>query len=97
MEDQNRRKPTRRKCDQEFKEEAVRLVLEGQSATEVAADLGIGVNLLYRWKSKVLDEGRLPATAGMDAEIQRLRLQLKNTERERDILKKALGIFSREN
>ena len=97
MEDQNRRKPTRRKYDQEFKEEAVRLVLEGQSATEVAADLGIGVNLLYRWKSTVLDEGRLPATAGMDAEIQRLRLQLKNTERERDILKKALDIFSREN
>ncbi|MDB4500668.1 transposase [Akkermansiaceae bacterium] len=64
MEDQNRRKPTRRKYDQEFKEEAVRLVLEGQSATGVAADLGIGVNLFYRWKSKVLDEGRFPAKPG---------------------------------
>ena len=90
------KKKSRRKYDPEFKAEAVRLVLEGRPATEVAPDLGIGVNLLYRWKSKALDEGTVPASAGMVSEIERLRLRLRDVERERDILKKALGILSRE-
>jgi transposase len=90
-------KKPRRKYDREFKAEAVRLVLEGRPAAEVAADLGISAGLLYRWKSKALGEGAVPATAGMVSEAESLRLRLREVERERDILKKALGIFSRES
>ncbi len=90
-------KKTRRKYDKQFKAEAVRLVLEGSPATEVAADLGISANLLYRWKSQALGEGSVPATAGMVSEAESLRLRLREVERERDILKKALGILSRES
>ena len=90
-------KRTRRKYDKCFKAEAVRLVLEGRRATEGAADLGISANLLYRWKSKALDEGTVPATAGMVSEVEGLRQRLREVERERDILKKALGILSHEN
>ena len=88
-------KKRRRKYDQEFKREAVKLVLEGRPAVEVAPDLGIGVGLLYRWKAKSLDEGTVPATAGMVSEVEGLRARLAEVERERDILKKALGILSR--
>ena len=91
------KKRTRRKYDKQFKADAVRLVLEGRPATEVAADLGISANLLYRWKSKALGEGAVPATAGMVSEAESLRLRLREVERERDILKKALGILSRED
>jgi transposase len=90
-------KQNRRKYDKQFKSDAVRLVLEGRPATEVAADLGISANLLYRWKSQALDEGTVAATAGMVSEVEGLRLRLREVERERDILKKALGILSREN
>lgn len=91
------KKRTRRKYDKQFKADAVRLVLEGRPATEAAADLGISANLLYRWKSKALGEGAVPATAGMVSEAESLRLRLREVERERDILKKALGILSRED
>ena len=81
----------RRKYDEEFKQQALTMVRNGQSARSVAEALGISESLLHRWKR--LDRN-LPPTAG--DEVEQLRRQLKQVEMERDILKKALSIFSRQ-
>ena len=84
----------RRKYDDEFKNEAVRLVTVGQrSVPDVARSLGISENLLYRWKGHSKPSGQ--ANGVSQQEYDQLREQLRQTEQERDILKKALSIFSR--
>jgi len=91
----------RRKYDREFKIEAVRLVTEdGRRATEVARKLGIHVNLIYLWKKQLAEDpkeafpglGRLKAS---EAELRTLQRELSDVKEERDILKKALAIFSK--
>ena len=68
--------------------------LGGDSASSVAQNLGIGhTSLLYRWKAEILgQEGR--AASALEIRVRQLEEQLRRTERERDILKKALAIFS---
>jgi transposase len=84
----------RRSYSDEFKTEAVQMLLDGHSAESVATNLGLrGTSLLYRWKAKYLEESGAAATS-LDARVRSLEEQLRRTERERDILKKALGIFS---
>lgn len=91
----------RRQFDQAFKVEAVRLVTEGkQSVAGVARDLGISANLLYRWQEQLGSAGEqaFPGSGHQSAEaesLRRLRRQLAEVTEERDILKKALGVFSR--
>ena len=84
----------RRKYDEAFKNEAIRLVITGnRSVPDVARSLGISENLLYNWKNKATAH---KLTAGVSQEEHdRLKEQLRRTEQERDILKKALSIFSR--
>ena len=91
----------RRKYDRQFKIEAVRLVTEdGRKATEVARNLGIHVNLIYLWK-KQLSEDPMEAFPGLgnlkssEAELRKLQRELADVKEERDILKKALAIFSK--
>jgi len=86
-------KPARRKrkYDEEFKQQALAMVRNGQTARSVAQALGISENLIHRWKRASRTE--LPAT---EQEVEQLRRQLKQVEMERDILKKALSIFSRQ-
>ena len=85
----------RRIFDDEFKAEAVQMMLDGHSASTVSERLGIGnTNLLYRWKQEILAKGGDAATT-LDAKVRELRDELRRVERERDILKKALAIFSR--
>ena len=84
----------RRQYGDELKEEAVQMMLDGHSVESVAANLGIsGTGLLYRWKAKFLEESG-PAADKLDARVHQLEEQLRHVERERDILKKALAIFS---
>ena len=87
-------KPQRRVYPQEFKKEAVQMLLDGHSAPSVAQNLGLShTSLLYRWKAEFLgQEGQ--AAAALEARVRQLEEQLRRTERERDILKKALAIFS---
>lgn len=92
---------TRRQYDKAFKEEAVRLVTEGhRKVSSVARDLGIEANMLYRWKRE-LETGGMEAFPGKgksgstEEENEKLRKQLAIAEEERDILKKALAVFSR--
>ena len=93
-------KKKRRTYDQDFKREAVRLVIEEQMrVSRVARDLGINENLLSKWKRKYESQG-LDAFPGkgrlssQEAEIARLRAENRRLTMERDILKKAVGIFS---
>lgn len=86
-----------KKYSEEFKKEAVRLALEsGMSQARVARDLGVNINSLSGWikKAKVTRGGEVRET--LEAESRRLRRELAIVTEERDILKKAVGIFSKE-
>ena len=92
---------TRRKFGKEFKIEAVKLVTErGMKVTEVSRDLGISKELLYRWKNDYAKSGKysFPGEGKLkpeDEDLRRLRRELANVKEERDILKKAIAIFSK--
>ena len=79
----------------EFKQEAIQMLLDGHSAPSVANRLGLsGPNLLYRWKKESLHRAG-PAARTLGDRVQHLEAELRRVERERDILKKALNILSR--
>lgn len=82
----------------EFKQEAVRLVTtQGLSRAQVARDLGISQDTIGRWvraHGPVQREPDAPGAAPSAVELARLRRENEHLRRERDILKKALGIFS---
>ncbi len=86
----------RRQFSREFKEEAVRLVTEGgQSLAQVARDLDLRPNLLGRWKQQLAREaqGVVPALDEAE-ELRQLRKENARLRMEREILKKAVAIFS---
>ena len=87
----------KKRFDQDFKISAVKMVTEGkQKAAEVARSLGIHANQLYNWKRKFSDHGdKAFPGKGHLTELVALRRQLRDAEMERDILKKAIGIFSK--
>lgn len=91
----------RRKFGREFKAEAVHLVTEGgRRVSEAARGLGIHANLLHRWKRQYEadPEGSFPGKGRLrpeDEELRRLQKENADLKEERDILKKALAIFSR--
>jgi transposase len=94
MKTKKQHRTQRRVYPEELKEEAVQMLLDGHSASSVAHNLGIGhTSLLYRWKAESLgQEGE--AASALEVRVRQLEDQLRRTERERDILKKALAIFS---
>lgn len=93
----------RKVYSKEFKEQAVLLTeTSGKKVSEIAADLGIRENLLWRWKREKRLTGansfpgngnRQPGT-DLEEENRRLRQELHLVQMERDILKKAVAIFS---
>ena len=91
----------RRKHDKQFKEEAIRLVTGGgRQVTEVARSLGIHENLLRTWKRKHKEDptGSFPGKGHVkpqDEELRRLQKENANLKEDREILKKALAIFSK--
>ena len=88
------KRETRRTFTPEFRQEAVQMVLDGHAPSSVAERLGIRTNLLYRWKSQLIQESG-PAADALDLRVRELEIELRRVERERDILKKALAIFGR--
>jgi len=87
--------PSRRAFTDEFKQEAVQMLLDGHTAPSVAERLGLaGTNLLYRWKREQLERTG-PVATSLEARVRELESELHRVERERDILKKALAIFGR--
>jgi transposase len=94
----------RRRYDAEFKKDAVRhLMTSGHSITEVAEELGIERSSLGKWRRehlKAMDaevHGDDVKASDMDAENRRLRIELSHVREQRDILKKAISIFSQED
>ena len=82
-----------RRYDEEFKRNAVALLSNGRSIKSVALSLGIDKRNLYAWRKEYGSKNT--ANEMKDLEIQRLEKLLKEVTQERDILKKALQIFSR--
>ncbi len=78
----------RRKFDESFKSELLKMVKSGRSVAEVSRTMGIGENLLYKWRSEENSQAK-PEELGINTEIEQLRKQLRQTETERDILKKS--------
>jgi len=93
----------RRKYDSDFKRNAFLLSEEpGRTVSEVAENLGINSDLIYRWRRQMRENGELvfPGHGKMaltedQKRIRELEKKLKDTEMERDILIKAMAIFSR--
>ena len=97
----NNGKP-RRKFSDEFKRDAVNLVVvEGYSYSAAARAVGVSYSVFRKWYDKYASE---PEACGPDAtveelrsEVDRLRKQLRQTELEREILKKATAYFANES
>ena len=97
-------KKTRREFTDEFKREAVVLLRDsGRPLTQIAAELGLEPSVLRRWRSlanqagqaaSAVRPGAVAALSAEQAEIRRLQKELERAQMERDILKKAVGIFS---
>ena len=96
---------TRRKYDSTFKEDVIKMIVSGRPISEVSKSLGVSASLIHRWyktsvhfSKPVNNKSSIPASGLQQSaleENERLRAELRRTEQERDILKKALGIFSR--
>ena len=88
--------------DREFKQRAVELSYARGNAKEIAEELGIRPELLYRWRresekyqgNSFPGKGK-PKMTDLEKENARLQKELRDARMERDILKKAVSIFSR--
>ena len=90
-------KRDRRIFSPEFKQEAIELVRRsGQSANQVAQELGINQTTLSRWREV---KATPPGTNGFQAaeELKQLRRAVERLRMERDILKKAAAFFAKES
>lgn len=91
-----------RRYDREFKLEALRLASEpGNTATEVELRLGISQGCISRWRREFRENGEdaFPGRGHLPAHEEALRELKRENERlrrERDILKKAVAIFSKD-
>ena len=95
-------KKTRRKYDKEFKLMAVNLCDTGKTAKEVANELGIRSDLISRWRREY-DQYKEGSFSGHGNENMtdeqkenvKLKKELREAQLDRDILKKAISIFSK--
>lgn len=88
----------KRQYTKEFKEEAVRLSESSDNKSQIARDLGIHVSLLGRWKRELQQEGKVAFPGNgkpRDEEVVQLKKENRRLQEEVEILKKAMGIFSR--
>lgn len=93
MKEQTTKQVKRRKYDAAFKQEVLQMVFNGRAVKDVSQSLGIGENLIYRWKSRAKHSSAAAEVCLGDQEA--LHKRIRELELERDILKKALSIFSR--
>lgn len=92
---------TRRVYTKEFKEETIGLILNrGMSVSRVSKDLSIGSETIYRWLRKYKSDpiNSFPGKGHLkpeDEKLRKLERELADVKEERDILKKAISIFSK--
>ena len=94
----------RQRFNREFKLEAVRLLELGEKpATQLALELGIPRNRLYKWQKELSAKGQEAFQGAgrkpleQQSEVARLKAELKRVTEERDILKKAAAYFAKES
>lgn len=92
---------TRRRYTQEYKAEAVELVINsGRPVAEVARNLGINEGTLGNWLNKAKRDGTVtekPLSVSERAELEETKKQLQRVKMERDFLKKAAAWFAGQN
>jgi transposase len=83
---------------EEFKKDAISLVLEQQYTPQQAADaVGVDVKLIYNWKRKFEAQNRPGVLSEEErTELIALRKEIKNLRIEKEILKKASAFFAKE-
>ena len=92
----------RKSYSQEFKVEAVRLITDkGYSIAEASRNLGIEYSVLRRWKNQLsgVPGSAFPGKGKLrtpDEELRKLQRELERVREERDILKKALAYFAKD-
>ena|SRR3989339_183984 len=92
----------RKTYDKEFKLSAVKMVVEGgMSVSRVSRDLGVNENSLYKWKRTYQEDQQnaFPGKGKMkpeDEDLRKLKRELSIVKMERDILKKAIAFFAKE-
>ncbi len=97
------KKQKRQRFTQEFKIDAVKLVIEqGYSANEVSRRLGVNQTSVSRWVREYRQDNEPPLKGGatrndLEAEVKRLRKENKRLQMEREILKKAAAFFAKES
>ena len=92
-----------KKIDEDlFKRKAVELSQERPNISELARELGIRVSLLYKWRKEQEEfgAGSFPGKGNLklspeQEKMHQLEKKLKDVDLERDMLKKAIGIFSK--
>ena len=92
----------RRTFDKEFKLIIIDLINSGQKVSKVSVDYGLNDAMIRRWKKEFSNPDRpsftgkgVVALSPEEKEIRELNRELQDAQMERDILKKALGIFSK--
>jgi transposase len=86
---------TRRQYNEEFKRETVQLIeSSGKPVAQIARDLGINDNVLYRWRRQYgqVASGNGHSITELEAEVKHLRRENAILRQERDVLKKAISI-----
>ena len=89
----------RTKYDNEFKVMIVELLNSGIKTSQVSNDYGLNVNTINRWKreykSRFGDFSKKRILSAEEQELKALKKELRDVKEERDILKKAVSIFSK--
>jgi transposase len=103
MKTNNQEVKTRRHFDEAFKQDAVnRVIRTHKSCAEVARELGLRGGLLARWRREFLEKADHTAESGvmkpseLVAALEAARREADDLREQRDILKKALNIFSQQ-
>jgi transposase len=96
---ENKGNGTRKRYTKEFKLEAVQMLeAGGKAGTQIERDLGIGSGQVYKWRKELASQGQqaFPGNGNpRDEELVKLRKECANLREERDILRKAVAIFSK--
>jgi transposase len=83
----------RRRYDAAFKANLLKMNADGRTVSSLSESFGVNENLIYRWK-KLATSADGQKSEDLEETIE-LRKQIQSLKEERDILKKALAIFSR--
>lgn len=84
---------------EEFKRDVLAMVGEGKrSVAQIERDLGLTTGIIYKWQGRYQVKGtelKPSEERAEEAEIRRLKRELEIAKQERDILKKAIQVFTR--